>query len=340
VINGSFVDVEILVQSRVDILLSQQWARPEGYQVGEVVEGSVAILRDRIDLAVEGQTVVFTQYYNNGTGWELFKVYYTTTSEQGVANFSFEYTGEDLPGEQSASLGGPSAVNGEWRVEVEFQGDYRFVSSDLDNTPRIRLADPAEVDQQSFFTARVLTILSLIAVSTLLLGAYMYRNYIERRRIEILRGILTDSLWALQGRNSYIETIFNCYKDLVKFFRQRGAMKKVYETTREFEHAVNQMLGGIAPPEALSEFFGIFEEARYSDHEIGADQRDRAIAALQNIIGHLSKSLGESMLSRIRSEGISMYGASTKAGAFVDSEGQVRIAGTDDGPEEQAGFKI
>ena len=168
----------------------------------------------------------------------------------------------------------------------------------------------------------------------------MYRNYIERRRIEILRGILTDSLWALQGRNSYIETIFNCYKDLVKFFRQRGAMKKVYETTREFEHAVNQMLGGIAPPEALSEFFGIFEEARYSDHEIGADQRDRAIAALQNIIGHLSKSLGESMLSRIRSEGISMYGASTKAGAFVDSEGQVRIAGTDDGPEEQVGFKI
>ena len=340
VINGSFVDVEILVQSRVDILLSQQWARPEGYQIGEVVEGSVAILRDRIDLAVEGQTVVFTQYYNNGTGWELFKVYYTTTSEQGVANFSFEYTGEDLPGEQSASLGGPSAVNGEWRIEVEFQGDYRFVSSSLDNTPRIRLADPADLDQQSFFTARVITILSLIAVSTLLLAAYMYRNYIERRRIEILRGILTDSLWALQGRNSYIEIIFNCYKDLVKFFRQRGAMKKVYETTREFEHAVNQMLGGIAPPEDLSEFFSIFEEARYSDHEIGADQRDRAIAALQNIVGHLSKSLGESMLSRIRSEGISMYGTSTKAGTFIDSEGQVRVAGTDDNKDEQVGFKI
>jgi len=35
-----------------------------------------------------------------------------------------------------------------------------------------------------------------------------------------------------------------------------------------------------------------------------------------------------------------MYGASTKAGTFVDSEGQVRIAGTDDGSEEQVGFKI
>ena len=100
------------------------------------------------------------------------------------------------------------------------------------------------------------------------------------------------------------------------------------------------MLVGIDPPEDLSEFFSIFEEARYSDHEIGADQRDRAIAALQNIISHLSKSLGESMLSRIRSEGMTMYGASTKAGSFVDSEGQVRIAGTDESSEEQVGFKI
>ena len=115
---------------------------------------------------------------------------------------------------------------------MEFQGDYRFVSSELSNTPRIKLADPVDAEQQSFFTARVMTVLALILVSTLLLAAYMYRNYVERRRIEVLRGILTDSLWALQGRNSYIETIFNCYKDLVKFFRQKGAMKKVYETTR------------------------------------------------------------------------------------------------------------
>ena len=38
--------------------------------------------------------MVFSQYYNNGTGWEL--VYFMTTTEQGSANFSFEYTGGDL----------------------------------------------------------------------------------------------------------------------------------------------------------------------------------------------------------------------------------------------------
>ena len=167
----------------------------------------------------------------------------------------------------------------------------------------------------------------------------MYRNYAERRRIEIIRGILTDSLMALKASNDYIQTIFNCYKDLVRFFRSRGAMKKVYETTREFEDAINSMLGGIAPPEALDEFFSIFEEARYSDHEIGADQRDRAITTLQSIVNHLTTAMGDSMLNRSYSDESGLYGTVTKAGEFVDSEGHTRIAGIDE-ENQNDGFRI
>ena len=116
-------------------------------------------------------------------------------------------------------------------------------------------------------------------------------------------------------------------------------MKKVYETTREFEDALNSMLGGIAPPEDLDEFFAIFEEARYSDHEIGSDQRDRAIATLQSIISHMTASLGDSMLLRTSSNESEMYSSVTKAGEFVDSEGQVRLAGVDeDNPDDN--FRI
>ena len=135
---------------------------------------------------------------------------------------------------------------------------------------------------------------------------------------------------SLKASNDYIQTIFNCYKDLVRFFRTRGAMKKVYETTREFEDAITSMLGGVAPPEDLNELFSIFEEARYSDHEIGADQRDRAIGALQGIVNHLTAALGDSMLSRATIDESTLYGAVTKAGEFVDSEGETRIAGIDE----------
>jgi hypothetical protein len=173
-----------------------------------------------------------------------------------------------------------------------------------------------------------------------MVGAIMYRNYIERRRIEILRGILTDSLMSLKASNEYIDTIFNCYKELVRFFRSRGAMKKVYETTREFEDAVSTMLSGIAPPEDLNVFFSLFEEARYSDHEIGADQRDRAIGALQSIIKHKVASLGEGMLNRTAANESDLYGSVITAGSFVDSEGQERIAGIDDGTDGDGGFRI
>ena len=116
-------------------------------------------------------------------------------------------------------------------------------------------------------------------------------------------------------------------------------MKKVYETTREFEDAINSMLGGIAPPEDLDEFFSIFEEARYSDHEIGADQRDRAIATLQSIVNHLTAAMGDSMLNRSSANESDLYGTVTKAGEFVDSEGETRIAGIDEENRDD-GFRI
>jgi hypothetical protein len=339
VVNGSFMDIEVLVRSRVDILLKDHWASSVGYRPGDSITGAVSILRDRLDLSVEGETVIFTFQYWNGTGWVTNDVEYAVTNEQGTANFSYEYSGEDIPGEIECDAGGPCAQSGRWRVLVHFQESSFFQEEFLNSTPIIFLGEPIVTQRQSFFTMRVMIVLGVALAFTALIGVIMYRNYTERRRIEIIRGILTDSLMSLKASNDYVQTIFNCYKDLVRFFRSRGAMKKVYETTREFEDAINSMLGGIAPPEDLGELFSIFEEARYSDHEIGADQRDRAIVALQAIVNHLTAALGDSMLSRSYVDESTLYGAVIKAGEFVDSEGQTRIAGIDeDSPDD--GFRI
>ena len=340
VVNGSYIDVEVLVRSRVDILLKNNWANPDGYQKGDYINGSVAILRDRLDLSVESQTVIFTYQYWNETEWVPHNVEYATTSELGVASFSFLYSGENVPGKLECSQEGPCIEDGKWQVIIHFQGSHEFEEEYLNNTPVITLGDPVEKAQTSFLTVQVLTIMGIALTFAILVGAIMYRNYIERRRIEILRGILTDSLMSLKASNEYIDTIFNCYKELVRFFRSRGAMKKVYETTREFEDAVNGMLAGIAPPEDLDVFFSLFEEARYSDHEIGADQRDRAINALESIINHISASLGDGMLNRTTANESSLYGSVVKAGSFVDAEGQERIAGIDDGSGDDSGFRI
>ena len=108
VVNGSFIDVEVLVRSRVDILLKDHWSNPDGYQEGEYINGSVAILRDRLDLSVESQTVIFTyQYWNAEEGeWIPHNVVYATTNELGVASFSFPYSGVNIPGELDCDQGG------------------------------------------------------------------------------------------------------------------------------------------------------------------------------------------------------------------------------------------
>jgi len=89
----------------------------------------------------------------------------------------------------------------------------------------------------------------------------------------------------------------------------------------------------------LDEFFAIFEEARYSNHEIGAEQRDRAISTLQAIINHMTVSLGDSVLVRTIDNESSMYDTVTRAGEFIDSDGQVRLAGVDEN-DADSGFRI
>ncbi len=195
----------------------------------------------------------------------------------------------------------------------------------------------AESAADAGWTLAVLLPIIIAFLFACIIGAVMYKRYSERRRIEILRGILTDSLMALQARNEYIQVIFNCYKDLVRFFRQHGFMKKVYETTREFEWAVRKAFY-MVPSDQLDDFLSIFEEARYSDHDIGIAQRDKVMSTLTSITQSISMALGDSMITRTAEHDASLHGNLTKAGEFVDSEGNVQQAGLDE--SQDAGFSL
>ena len=50
-LNGSFMDVDILVRSRVDIQVQQTWryVGDNGLSEGDPVIGEIALIRDRLD---------------------------------------------------------------------------------------------------------------------------------------------------------------------------------------------------------------------------------------------------------------------------------------------------
>ena len=61
------MDIEVL--SEAEWIYQGAMADPIGYKPGDDITGSVAILRDRPDVAVAGETVIFKIQYWNGTGW-------------------------------------------------------------------------------------------------------------------------------------------------------------------------------------------------------------------------------------------------------------------------------
>jgi hypothetical protein len=332
VLNGSFVDMDILVRSRIDLQVKQTWSHlaGNGLDNGEAVTGSVALLRDRLDLAVENEEVWFVrQYWSEADAqWVIEGTNKSKTNEQGVAEFEWAFAGTTCDGEP---------CDGQWRIIAYYPGSTYFAESQDNITHELVYEIRSSIDtQSSFFTPARGMALGVLLMALLIGGLIYYQRAQERRQVQALKGILTDTMMQLEASNEYIAAIFDCYKSLVKHFKRYGFMKKVYETTREFESAVRSAFN-MVPAEQLSDFLSIFEEARYSDHTIDASHRDRALQTLQTIVSSLTVALGEEG-SVSRKELVGLYDKQTKAGEFVAADGTVRQAGIVEG--EGSDFKI
>ena len=341
VLNGSSMDIVVLVRSRVDLQVKTTWSHTgaNGLDTDGMVHGEIALLRDRLDLAVENEEIWFVRQYwdSNNLEWVTEGRNESYTNEQGVASFHWAYSGRTCEGEP---------CGGDWRIIAYYPGSTFYAESTDNITHEVHYREkvitesaswcigPVCIDNPSWVMAIV-----IILLAGAIAGVMYYQRVIARRQVEALRGILTDTMLQLQAANEYIAIIFDCYKQLVKHFRRHGFMKKVYETTREFESAVRNAFH-MVPADQLDGFLGIFEEARYSDHDIGPSHRDRAIQTLNAIAQSLSMALGDGgMITRGEQHDAKLYGNLTKAGEFIAADGTVKQAGLSD-DEEQSNFKI
>ncbi|MDG1858767.1 MAG: DUF4129 domain-containing protein, partial [Emcibacteraceae bacterium] len=278
-LNGSAMELEILVRSRVDLQVKQTWSNSgeNGVPEGTPVIGEIALLRDRLDLAVENEEVIFSyEYFDEATGeWIVSDLNNKTrTNEQGIASFEWAFDGRQCDGEQ---------CTGQWRITAFYPGSTYFAPSQDNITHNIDYKRGESLSAGSgLLSPGNLVGFAIILMALLIAGAIYYQRVQERRQVQALRGILTDAMMQLEASNEYIAAIFDCYKSLVKHFKKYGFMKKVYETAREFEAAVRSAFN-MVPSDQMDDFLSIFEEARYSEHTIDATHRDRAIQTLNTI---------------------------------------------------------
>ena len=332
-LNGSAMNIEVLVRSRVDLQVKQTWSNSgaNGADEGDLITGQIALLRDRLDLAVENEEVIFAyEFFDDETGtWVVSDLNNKTrTNEQGIASFEWSFVGQSCDG---------NPCSGVWRITAYYPGSTYFAPSQ-DNISHEITYKKAEAlgDASGLFSPSNLIGFAIVLMALLIAGAIYYQRVQQQRQVQALRGILTDAMMQLEASNEYIAAIFDCYKSLVKHFKKYGFMKKVYETAREFEAAVRSAFN-MVPVDQLDDFLSIFEEARYSEHTIDATHRDRALQTLGAITNSLTMALGEeSVVKRI--DATSIYDNLTKAGEFVAADGSVRQAGMVEG--ENTDFKI
>ena len=332
VLNGSEFELEVLVRSKVNLQVETTWYRggDSGVPEGTPIEGSVSLVRGRLDIAIGNEEIQFIRQYRNETGaWVTMSAATnrSDTDEQGIASFTWEFDGRTCDGTE---------CSGEWQVIAVYLGSQNFQASQNNITFAVDYRPAAEIESKGFFDGGTIMSLSIVLMALLVASALYYRRVVSRRQVQSLRGILTDTMMQLEASNEYIKIIFDCYKNLVRHFRKYGFMKKVYETTREFEAAVRAAFN-MVPPQQLDAFLTIFEEARYSDHNIGVVQRDEAISTLGAITTSITAALGEDAQIK-RFEATGLYDKQTKAGEFVAADGTLRQAGIVEG--ESSDFKI
>ena len=124
-LNGSVVEMEVLVRSRVDLGVVTNWYRggESGIPEGELVVGEVVLRRDRIDTAIANEEIQFIRQYRNETGaWvtSTAATNTTITSEQGIARFEWSFDGQLCDGVE---------CTGEWQVIAVYGGSQNFLAS-------------------------------------------------------------------------------------------------------------------------------------------------------------------------------------------------------------------
>lgn len=150
-LSSSHTDVEVLIRSRTDLIVRESWGyfdadnvysdgdgsydsvEEYGLLEDDIVTGEVVLLRDRLDLAVVDEDIVFNFYYYSRShgNWIFEHDEIHTTNTQGIANFTWsaKYV-------EDGSLDNYS--NLKWKITAHYNGSELFTPAE--SNPQFAIA--------------------------------------------------------------------------------------------------------------------------------------------------------------------------------------------------------
>jgi|GEM_PF-1148715 len=133
------------------------------------------------------------------------------------------------------------------------------------------------------FGAILLVTFSLFAVA--FHKAYAYSRGLPTAEESNLRqqilGAVQDTRTRIGAGRRYHEAVLMCYREMCRFLSDRGHIIEPTQTPREFAEVVSARLK--LGTDAVNGLTFLFEEARYSSHEIGDEKRVLALNHLRSL---------------------------------------------------------
>ena len=258
--------------------------------IDKVIEGEQEVIRGEISLEtitqvdpeiIDGVNGVSISVYLENSDGERIDQTVTTTKDGGIAEFIFNnetpYGDTSVHGELIVKMSmAPNSILSDDSVD-EFNANYN---------QGVPVVYEYEGENSSIFQS-----VWFYAILALLVGAVV-AFVIMRKRAESaakeIADIFSYTAELLAAGDSMREAIFQCYESLVHVLMGRGFLRRDFETVREFEMAIRAALPNLSD-EALSSLDNVFEEARYSRHEMGEVDKNNAQEALTRVVGEIQQ---------------------------------------------------
>jgi hypothetical protein len=168
---------------------------------------------------------------------------------------------------------------------VIFNGDLSHYLLPTETTYELSVPGPSVSSQ---FMGNMQAFWILILGFCLIVFVLFIWSRWRRRHIKEIQEIITELAEELETTDEIRKVIYNAYIRMLEVLKNYGFLRRKSDTPREFAQAVRKAMPEI-DRKHLHKLTSLFEEARYSDHELTKHERFKAIRSLRRVKASLDK---------------------------------------------------
>ena len=242
----------------------------------ETIMGEIQVIADDTEEGVQGIAVSIYLEYENGTRLDDLVV---LTDSNGVAEFEFN----------AEPPYGDASEYGELMLKMTVSSNG-ILSSDSVNQFNTQFSSGVS-PSYSYAGETESVPWWMYVLAVLVVGAGVAFVMMRRKAAETAKeiaDIFSYTAELLAAGDSMREAIFQCYESLVHLLMGKGFLRRDFETVREFEMAIRAALPQLSE-ESLSSLDAVFEEARYSRHEMGESDKIKAQESLTRVVSEINQ---------------------------------------------------